>query len=78
VALVVSGSDLPLRGVGLTDRPLQRRADGAVSQFRKKSPVTVRVTTLEFRSIKLRKGVGLTRFYLSIYTHTYLSIYISG
>ena len=33
VALIVSGSDLPLRGVGLTDRSLQRRADGAVSRF---------------------------------------------
>ena len=52
VTIVVSGSDLPLRGVGLTDRSLQRRADGAVSRFGTMSLVTVRVTTLVSGPVK--------------------------
>ena len=57
VALVVSGSDLPLRGVGLTDRSMQRCADGAVSRFGTMSPVTVRATTLVFGPVKFDRVV---------------------
>jgi len=51
--------DLPLRGVGLTDRSLQRRADSVHSQFKPMSPVTVRVTTLVFGPVKFERDIQL-------------------
>ena len=41
----------------MTDRSLQRRADGAVSWFGTTSPVTVRVTTLVFGPVKFDRVV---------------------
>jgi len=43
----------------LTDRSLQRRADGAVSLFGPMSPVTVRVTTLMFGPVKFDRVIKL-------------------
>ena len=60
--LVVSGSGLPLRGGGLTDRSLQRRANGAVSRFGTMSPVSVRVTTLVFGPVKFDRVIKLVHY----------------
>ena len=69
VALVVCGSDLPLRGVtfllgGLVNPPrsLQRRAIGAVSRFGPMSAVTVRVTTLVFVPVQFDRDIELVHY----------------
>ena len=66
VALVVSGSDLPLRGGNLSLRgsvtPIGHCSGapvGAVSRFGGMSPVTVRVTTLVFVPVKFDRDVKL-------------------